>query len=98
APASMACAIGRAGHAPAHALEAGAVGEELLAEIVELVPPRVNEAAVDDLHFLIARIETKHAARAQLHDAVRRLRVRARVDRLRQVEPAVDAPAQSVEI
>ncbi len=60
--------------------------------------PRVHKAAEEDLHALVARIETEHAASLEPHHAVRRLGVGPRVNGLTQVQPPVRSPAQGVQI
>ena len=75
-----------------------AVGDERLAEVIELVSPRIDPAFEKNFQLLIARIEAEHAAAFQTHHAVRRLGVGARVDGLIHVEAAVEAPAQRVQI
>src|SRR4051812_47980433 len=74
--------VRRARNRPADSLIPRAIRHEGLAEIVELVTPRVHPAAKQDLHFLVTWIETKCPARFQPHDTMRRLGVGASVHRL----------------
>ena len=90
--------VSRAGNRPADALVTGAVGDERLAEGIKLVAPGVDPAAVENFQAVIPRIETENTAGREAHDAVGCLRLRARVNGLGEIETAVGAPAERVDV
>ena len=79
------------------ALAAGAVGDERLAAAVEVMAPRVPQAAGEDLELQRLGPELPDAAAVQPAHAVRRFDVAVDVDRLVEVQHAVRAPAERVD-
>ena len=88
---------GRAGEGPVHAGAVGAGGQERLAGKVFLLAPGVDEALRVDLESLGVRVIGEGHAGVGAHEAPRRLEVRVDVDRLVEVEPAIDAPMERMD-
>ena len=89
--------IHRARHAVAEPLPAGAVSDKGLAERIVVVPPRIAEAAQENLSFERLGSQSPHAAALEAQHIVRRLHVRPDVNRLVEVQPPIEAPAQRVQ-
>ena len=78
------------------ALRAGAVGQERLAERIEMMAPHVDAAAREHVQLHEVRLEPPHAAAEQAARAPRRLDVGVDVNRLIEEEVSAGAPAQRV--
>ena len=89
--------IAGARHDVVDALAAGAVGDERLAPAVEVMAPRIPEAAHEDLQLQRLRPELPDAAGVEVAHAVRRLDVAVNVDRLVEIQHPVRAPAEGVD-
>ena len=88
---------GRAGKEVEHSLAVGAVGPEVLAPVVESVPPAVDHAVDEDPELERVGSKLPDTARVQPPHAVWSLDVTVDVDRLIEVKEAVVSPAKGVE-
>ena len=88
---------GCAGEGPVHAGAVGAGGQERLAGEVFLLAPGVDEALRVDFETFGVRVIGESYARVGADEAPRGLEVRVDVDRLVEVETAIDAPMQRVD-
>ena len=88
---------GCAGEGPVHAGTVGARSEEGLAGGVFLLAPGVDESLGVDFEAFGVRVVGEGDARVGAHEAPRSLEVRVNVDRLVEVETAIDAPVQRVD-
>ena len=88
---------GCAGEGPVHAGTVGARSEEGLAGGVFLLAPGVDESLGVDFESFGVRVVGEGDARVGAHEAPRSLEVRVNVDRLVEVETAIDAPVQRVD-
>ena len=88
---------GRTRESPMHARAIGAGGEEGLTGSVFLLAPGVDEALGVDFEALGVRVVGESHAGIGAHEAPRGLEVRVNVDRLVEVETAIDAPVERVD-
>ena len=88
---------GRARESPMHAGAIGAGGEEGLAGSVFLLAPSVDEALGMNFEAFGVRVVGESHAGIGAHEAPRGLEVRVDVDRLVEVETAIDAPVERVD-
>ena len=87
----------RAGDGVADALVARTIGDERVAEVVEVVAPRIAPAAIGDAGAEGVGAEMPNAAALEAHDAVRGFDVAANVNGLIKIKAAVVAPAEGVQ-
>ena len=88
--------IHRPWHAVTEPLPPGAVRDKRLAELVVMMPPRVAEAAQENLGLERLRPQPPHTAALKPQHLVRCLHVRADVDRLVEVKPSIKPPPKRV--